>query len=56
MSSRWLKQLARSDELFTIAIFGFSMSSGVSPSAVHCARRIAHLVVPGSKLLRRLTG
>ena len=39
--SRWLKQVASSDEELTIAIFGFSMSSSVSPSAGHCARRIA---------------
>src|SRR6266700_1386638 len=57
MPSRWLKQLARSEELLTIAILGFSMSSGVSPSAVHWARRMAQRVVPASKLLRNgLTG
>src|SRR6185437_2302140 len=54
ISSRWLKQLARLDEELTIAILGFSRSSSVSPSAVHCARRIAHGVVPGVKFERSL--
>jgi hypothetical protein len=52
MPSSWLKQLASPDEVLTTAILGFSMSSGVSPSAVHWARRIAQRVVPASKLLR----
>ena len=47
ISSRWLKQEASCDEELTIAIFGFSRSASVSPSADHCARRIAHGVVPG---------
>ena len=50
--SRWLKQLDSSDDVFTIAIFGFAMSSSVRPSAFHCARRTAQRGVPGSKLLR----
>ena len=41
MPSRWLKQIASSDELLTTAIFGFSRSSSVRPSAFHCARRTA---------------
>ena len=45
---------ARGDEELTIAILGFSRSSSVSPSADHCARRIAHGVVPGVKLDRSL--
>ena len=49
--SRWLKQIASSDELLTTAIFGFSMSSSVRPSAFHCARRTASRGDPGSKLL-----
>src|SRR6202035_2387620 len=52
ISSRWLKQDASCDEELTIAIFGFSRSSSESPSADHCARRIAHGVVPGVKLER----
>ena len=52
MPSRWLKQIASSDELLTTAIFGFSMSSSVRPSAFHCARRTASRGDPGSKLLR----
>src|SRR5262245_24116989 len=51
--SRWLKQIASSDELLTTAIFGFSKSSSLSPSAFHCARRTASRGDPGSKLLRR---
>ena len=51
--SRWRKQIASSDELLTTAIFGLAMSSSVSPSAFHCARRTASRVLPGSKLLRR---
>ena len=51
MPSRWLKQIASSDELLTTAIFGFSRSSSVSPSAFHCARRTASRGEPGSKLL-----
>ena len=43
--SRWLKQEASCEEELTIAIFGFSRSASVSPSAVHCARRIAHGVL-----------
>ena len=54
ISSRWLKQEASCDEELTIAILGFSRSSSVSPSADHCARRIAHGVVPGVKLDRSL--
>src|ERR1700730_9177178 len=50
--SRWLKQIASSDELFTTAIFGFSRSASVNPSAFHCARRTASRGDPGSKLLR----
>src|SRR5690606_28529064 len=49
--SRWLKQIASSDELLTTAIFGFSRSASLRPSAFHCARRTASRVVPGSKLL-----
>ena len=52
ISSRWLKQEASCEEELTIAIFGFSRSSSLSPSADHCARRIAHGVVPGVKLER----
>ena len=52
ISSRWLKQDASCEEELTIAIFGFSRSSSESPSADHCARRIAHGVVPGVKLER----
>ncbi len=54
--SRWLKQLESSDDEFTIAIFGLAMSSSVSPSARHCARRPAQSAVPGSRLLRSLRG
>src|SRR5579875_644751 len=54
ISSRWLKQEASWEEELTMAIFGFSRSSSVSPSADHCARRIAHGVVPGVKLERSL--
>src|SRR6202042_2048937 len=50
--SRWLKQEASWEEELTMAIFGFSRSASVSPSAVHCARRIAHGVDPGVKLER----
>src|SRR6202034_4353709 len=50
--SRWLKQEASWEEELTIAIFGFCRSASVSPSAVHCARRIAHGVDPGVKLER----
>ena len=52
ISSRWLKQMASCEEEFTIAIFGLTMSSSVSPSARHCARLVAQRDVPGSKLLR----
>jgi hypothetical protein len=31
ISSRWLKQIATSDEELVIAIFGFSMSSSFKP-------------------------
>src|SRR5947208_773031 len=50
--SRWRKQIASSDELLTTAIFGFSRSSSVRPSAFHIARRDASRTLPGSKLLR----
>ena len=56
ISSRWLKQIASCEEEFTIAIFGLTMSSSVSPSASHCARLVAHRDVPGSKLLRSSMG
>ena len=52
MPSRWLKQLASPEELLTIAILGFSMSSSDTPRTVHWARRIAHRLLPRSKLLR----
>src|SRR5262245_17300313 len=52
MPSRWLKQLARPDELLTMAILGFSKSSSQRPRTVHCARRMTHGVVPGTRLLR----
>ena len=52
MPSRWLKQIASSEELLTTAIFGFTMSASVRPSAFHCARRTASRTVPASKLLR----
>jgi hypothetical protein len=52
MPSRWLKQIASSEDVFTTAIFGFSMSASVMPSAFHCARRTAQRDVPRSKLLR----
>ncbi len=48
ISSRCEKQIASWDEEFTIAILGLSMSSSLSPSASHCARRVAHRDVPGS--------
>src|SRR5262245_6304910 len=51
MPSRWLKQIANSDELLTTAILGLSMSASLSPSAFHCARRTASRGDPGSKLL-----
>src|SRR5262252_6639479 len=54
ISSRWLKQLARLDEELTMAILGFSRSASVRPSADHCARRIAHGVLPRVKLERSL--
>ena len=54
MPSRWLKQIASSEELLTTAILGFSMSSSERPSAFHCARRAASRGEPGSKLLRRV--
>ncbi len=44
--SRWLKQIASSEDVLTIAIFGFAMSSSVRPSARHCARRTAQKDVP----------
>ena len=52
ISSRWLKQIARAEDEFTIAILGLAMSSSVRPSARHCARRVAQRDVPSSKLLR----
>src|ERR1044071_3127149 len=52
MPSRWLKQIASSDEELTTAILGLSRSSSVRPSAFHCARRTASRGDPGSKLLR----
>jgi hypothetical protein len=52
--SRWLKQLDSSLDELTMAIFGFAMSSSVSPSARHCARRPDHGTDPSSKLLRSL--
>ena len=52
ISSRWLKQEASCEEELTSPILGFSRSSSLSPSADHCARRIAHGVVPGVKLER----
>ena len=55
MPSRWLKQIASSEELLTTAIFGFSMSASLRPNAVHWARRTASRGEPGSKLLRNLT-
>src|SRR5262245_5637872 len=51
MPSRWLKQIASSDELLTTAILGLSMSASLRPSAFHCARRTASRGEPGSKLL-----
>src|SRR6185436_11887729 len=54
--SRWLKQIASSDELFTTAILGLSMSASLSPSAFHCARRTASRGEPGSKLLLNAFG
>src|SRR6185436_3549825 len=56
MPSRWLKQIASSDELFTTAIFGLSMSASLRPSAFHCARRTASRGEPGSKLLLNALG
>jgi hypothetical protein len=56
MPSRWLKQIASSDELFTTAILGLSMSASDSPSAFHWARRTASRGDPGSKLLRSARG
>ena len=50
--SRWEKQMASSEEVFTIAILGFSMSASVRPSARHCARRTAHSEEPRGKLER----
>src|SRR6478736_3831281 len=50
--SRWEKQIASSEEVLITAIFGFSMSASVRPSARHCARRTAQNDVPRSKLLR----
>ncbi len=52
--SRWLKQIASSDELLTTAILGLVRSASLNPSAFHCARRTDSRVVPGSKLLRSL--
>src|SRR5262245_54986131 len=52
--SRWLKQIASSDELLTTAILGLVRSASVKPSAFHCALRTDSRVVPGSKLLRSL--
>ena len=48
ISSRWLKQIASCDEVFTIAIFGLTMSSSDRPRASHWARRVAQREVPGS--------
>ena len=44
--------MASSEEEFTIAILGLTMSSSASPSARDCARLVARRDVPGSKLLR----
>src|SRR3954469_501229 len=52
MPSRWLKQIASSDDELTTAIFGLRRSSSVRPSAFHCARLTASRGDPGSKLLR----
>jgi hypothetical protein len=46
--------MASSEELFTTAIFGLSMSASLNPSAFHCARRTASRGEPGSKLLLRV--
>jgi hypothetical protein len=54
--SRWLKQMARSDEELTMAILGLAMSSSGMPSAFHCARRTAQRELPSARSLRRLTG
>src|SRR5215471_15670497 len=54
--SRWLKQIASSDEELTTAILGLRRSSSVRPRAFHCARRTASRGEPGSKLLRRAFG
>ncbi len=48
------KQIASSDDVFTTAIFGFSMSASEMPNAFHCARRTASRNEPGSKLLLSL--
>ena len=56
MPSRWLKQIASSDELLTTAILGLSMSASLNPSAFHCARRTASRGDPGSKLLLNALG
>src|SRR5688572_1951998 len=56
MPSRWLKQMASSDELLTTAILGLSMSASLNPSAFHCARRTASRGEPGSKLLLNAFG
>lgn len=51
MPSRWLKQLASSEEVLMTAILGFSMSASEMPNALHCARLTAQREVPYSKLL-----
>src|SRR5215218_6276483 len=51
-SSRCAKQTDSFEDVLTIAIFGRACSSTDRPIAVHCARRTAQRVVPGSKLLR----
>ena len=56
MPSRWLKQIARSDEELTTAIFGLRMSSSEMPSARHCARRTAQRELPSWRLLRSPPG
>ncbi len=56
MASRWEKQIAISDEVFTTAILGFSMSASERPSARHWARRTAQRELPGSKFDRSVAG
>ncbi len=50
--SRCEKQLDSSEDVFTTAIFGFSMSASLRPRARHWARRTAQRGEPGSPLLR----